>query len=513
MDSARPPRTPTTPIPRPRERFDELPSAFKNPAIPHFQLPSDLQIRSLAIGLLGLLAAVYLGLQVGEGAIKKVIGIFLVLGMAALLTRLGSRAWLIAVVGMNLDVPVPLTFGRNFSSAELTMMLLIAHGAFLHVLRRQKIVIFRKEYVWPLLYAGWALLVFIRNPTGLLSFGSDTVGLRFYFQIFLALGGFLVLANGTIAERDIRWFLGLGFSATVLNMLYARWNVGSFTADLTVWSADVPYYTWQQALGYPAGFLFTALVAHYPLSALLSLRRWYWWPVIATAFGVTLLSGKRMGLTGFIMAPVFASVLRRSFGPVVILLMGAALAIGILVLGQGRFFDLPLNAQRALSVLPGNWNPSANLGTTDEYRTLLREDALERIRENPWIGKGFALNVSDYWADYAATHGRRVITGILAGESWHNTWLGISATFGIPAALIWLGLVISMLTLSVRVARAFPEGDLRKTLAAMIFLEICVSLMGSWTGGHAATNAFNHWWYWALLFPLQRSLKDSPGTS
>jgi hypothetical protein len=64
------------------ERFDELPSAPANPSTPHIQLPSDLQFRSLFVGLLGLIAAVYLGVKVGEGAIKMIMGAFLVLGMA-----------------------------------------------------------------------------------------------------------------------------------------------------------------------------------------------------------------------------------------------------------------------------------------------------------------------------------------------------------------------------------------------------------------------------------------------
>ncbi len=504
------PPPPPAPIPpREEERFDQLPSASANPSTPHFQLPSDLQIRSIAVALLGLIAAVYLGVKVGEGAIKMIMGTFLVLGLAALMTRLGSRGWLIAVVGMNLDIPVPLTFGRDFNTKELTMMLIVAHGIVLHMLRRQKIAIFQKEHLWPLLYAGWALLVFGKNPTGLAIFGSEIVGFRYYFQIALSLGTFLVLANGTISERDIRWFLGLGFSASFLNMLYAWWSARGLPMDPNLWSVDTPYNTWHQALGQPVGFLFTALIAHYPLSALFSLQRWYWWPIIVTSFGATLLSGKRIGLAAFFMTPLFVSMLRRSFGLAIIVLMGTSLTIGTLVLGQGRLFDLPLIAQRALSTLPGKWDPVANLGIKDEYREILREYALERIRENPWIGKGFSLNVSDYWVDRAMS--RQIITGITAGESWHNTWLGISATFGIPAALIWLGLTLSMLALSVRVARAFPEGDLRKTLAIIIFIGICTHLFGSWTGGHAATNTFQ-WWLWALLFPLQRGSQVVPLT-
>lgn len=509
MDPVRTPPVPQAPLPGGGTRFEETPWGEKNPATKQFHLPSDLQIRLIFVGLLGLIAAVYLGIRVGEGATKLVMGIFLILGMAALLTKLGSRAWLFAVVGMNLDLPVPLTFGRDFSAKELTMMLLITHGIFLHMLRRQKITVFRKEYAWPLAYTGWALLVLAGNPTGLFIFGSDTVGFRFYFQIFLALGGFLVLANGTIEQRDIRWFLGLGFASAFLNMLYAWWSVRGLPADFALWSSDNQYYTWHQAIGSPAAFIFTALIAHYPLPTLFSLRFWYWWPVIFTSLGATLLSGKRMGLVGIILAPVFISLLRRSLGPIAIILAGTVLGIGTLVIGHGRFFELPLNAQRALSVFPGNWNPSTNLGTSDEYRAILREDAIERIRANPWIGRGFALSLSEYWGDRITN--KRVISGVGAGESWHNTWLGISATFGIPAALIWLGLVVSMLVLSVRMARAFPEGDLRKTLAGIIFLGICGQIMGSWTGGHAALNAFHHWWYWALLFPLQRSLREKDG--
>ena len=46
-----------------------------------------------------------------------------------------------------------------------------------------------------------------------------------------------------------------------------------------------------------------------------------------------------------------------------------------------------------------------------------------------------------------------------AAGQWHNTWLGISAAFGIPAAIIWAFVWLQLLKTSYRVSRP-PQGDL-----------------------------------------------------
>ncbi len=480
------------------------------PALPsHFQIPSDIQIRKIGVVLAGLAVAIYFGTQVGESDLKFVIGVIFMLAMFALVLALGSRAWLLMPIGMTLSVNVPVTFGRDFSLAEMTSMLLLGHTVFQVALRRQKLVVFRKEHLWPLLYIGWAFMVFVLNPTGLLSFGSEVVGARFYFQLFLAVSNFLIIANLVFQERDGRWFfIGL-ISAQAINIFYNiyQYRMGSASSIAEGWMnpgfGEGDYYTWHQVLSIPAGMCLMFLLAYYPPQKFFKLESFGWWILILLCISLVFLSGKRQ-MVGILLAlPVLAAVARKRYGYAGAMVLGLLLFVGALTIGQGRFFELPLVAQRALSIFPGQWNPAADLGWQDDFRKILREDALRQIHAHPLIGKGFAFDENTYWVNLQETRGK-IISGVRAMGSWHNTWLGIAADFGIPAAVIWGLLVFSFILLSLRLARSFPEGSMFKTMAVFIFFMLCQHLLTSWTGGHSASLPFNSWWIWALVLPLKQ---------
>lgn len=476
----------------------------------HFQLPSDNQIRLFLVFLAGVAVALYLGVRIGGGDLKWVMGFFVAVAVAGVMVALGPRGWLVLPLAMNLDVKVPVTFGRDFSAGELSSMLLIAHTVIQVALRRQKFEIFRKRHLWVMLYGGWAFMVFILNPTGLLIFGSEVVGGRFYFQIFLAMTNFLIVANAAIEERDAKMFFILLFAATCATTVVAAITGELAGEDLLsqIQGGETPYYTWHQALAGPAGVILKFLFSYYTLEALLSIRGTRWWPVILFAYALALVSGKRMGVAGSLAVPFFAALGRRRWGLGLLLsglVLGGALFLAV---GQGRWFDLPLAAQRSISYLPGDWHPSAALGVTDEYRKILREDAIRQILEHPIIGKGFAFSTSEYWADLVMTRGQ-IITGIRAGGSWHTTWLGVAADFGIPAAFIWFMVLLSFTLLAYRSIPQLPEGTFRKALAIYLLITICGKWMSSWTSGHSALDPFGYLWQYAMLLPLARAAADS----
>lgn len=473
-------------------------------------MPSDAQIRLLIVTLVGFGFAIYLGVQAGQERFKMISGLGLAVGVVVLMTMLKQRFWLLLPFGMSLEVPVPVTFGRDFSAKELTVMCLVAFTVVQVALRRQRVPVFRKEHLWPLLYSAWAVMVFVLNPSGLLIFGSGLVGARYYFIMGLAIASFLVVASVSIEEEDVKWVFGSMLLATIINTLNAwrlsRSNVASIVEDFAAFGAFGPeqFYTWHQAIGIPAVFILTVLFSHYRMTELGSFKQLKWWPVILGAVVLSFWSGKRMGAVTVCALPVFSAFVRREFargGLIATAILAGAL---VLAVGQGHAFNLPLNMQRALSVLPGDWHPSADLGSTDEYRRQLREDAIEQIKRSPWIGPGFAFDPNDIWADTLTTKGRKIITGTRAGGSWHTTWLGISADFGIPAALIWALLMVRFTRLSYRTCHALPEGTWRKTLSAYIFIHLCTSWMTSYTGGHTALGAFHNWWIWGMILPLAR---------
>ncbi len=468
--------------------------------------PLQIRLGLCMIGLLGY--ALYVGKKIGESEGKNTIGFLCLLGVLILLIRLGKRAWLVFAFVMNLDIPVPVTFGKDFSMKELLCMLLMAQAVFQMGVRRQMFYIFRPEYAFFLLYSGWALLVLIMNPVGFAIFGSQIVGGRFYFQLFLATMAFLVLARGDIREGDAKLFIGLTLTSSIINTIYTyfAWGVPAGALNANPFE-EGQYYTWQQALADPGSLILRFLFAHYWMSHFVSLSGWLWLPLIGACYSVLLLSGRRMGLASVMAYPFFAAFMRRQWFVAVwmcLIMLGGAFG---LAWGQGKLFDLPLTVQRALSYLPGEWHPTADLGLDDPYRRILREEALHRIQKHPWIGVGCNVSVADYWADRFLSG--QQITGNLAGGSWHTTWLGIAADFGIPAAVFWGLLLVQVTLLSLRLARKLPEKSFQKTMAGFIFITLCSTWVNSWTSGHSTILPFNYWWLYALLFPLARNLRES----
>lgn len=479
-----------------------------------FQLPSDNQIRMALIALAGFGLAVYLGTRIGDGDTRFIYGLLVLAAGGILMITLGEKFWLISVVTMTANVHVPLTIGRDFTLAEMGIMLLAAHTTLRVALRRQRILIFRKDHLWPLLYFAWAMIVFARNPSGLFTFGGDVVGARYYFDLLLALCIFIILANTRIVPEDIPWIIGLQVFGMSVSLFSGYQEFTSMASIIDFSSADTPFYTWQQGLGALAYCALSWMFARYSFRELASFEKLYLWGLLAICCLLVLLSGKRQGIGLIVAIPLFGAILRRSYLQVWMIGILLALLLGMVVVGHGRFYQLPLVTQRALSILPGKWDPSANLGFDDVYRKILREDAMERISAHPWIGQGFALSVKDIYADQMMTRGQ-IISGIRAGGSWHNTWFAISADFGIPAAFIWAALWLSFTAISFRLYPQLTHIPWYQVLVGYVFIILGQNWMTSWHGGHSVLSAFHYWWIFGLLVAVRHQvaagMDASPG--
>jgi len=452
----------------------------------------------------GLLFALFVALQIGHSNAKIMVGLLCIFALFAFMIRLGKRVWLIYAFGMNLSMPAPFAFGKSFSIREVLCLMLLAQALFQMGTHRQVFRVVQLRYIFFLLYTGWAALVLALNPIGFAVFGSDVVGGRFYFQLFLITAVFLILSQGEIRKGDAKWFVWLVMSSALLNLAYAIHSYQAVDIPFEGMVGEEDYYSWHQVLAIPSTVLLKFLFARYSLSYFLSLSGWYWVPVLGLSYVVVLLSGKRAAVANSVLYPLLTTFIRRQWIMVILTITFAFFAAILLAYGQGRYYELPLTVQRAISYLPGKWHATADLGVEDPFRRMLREDAMDRIEQNPIIGKGISVDVNSYWADRLI--GGQQITGNLAGGSWHTTWLGIAADFGIPAAFFWGFMLMQVTVISYRLFRGFPEGSYLKTMAGYLFITIIALWTNSWTSGHAVLDAFNYWWLLALLFPLQNTM-------
>src|SRR5262249_35496385 len=123
-------------------------------------------------------------------------------------------------------------------------------------------------------------------------------------------------------------------------------------------------------------------------------------PWLVILLGVCLvmvaLSGKRAVLASLPIFAIFAALMRREWGLLMLWLSGSILVGSIIVILHGELFRLPLGAQLARYGLPAKWDSEldAVAGGQDVFRAELRRLALKKIEKDPWLGTGYQVNLS-----------------------------------------------------------------------------------------------------------------------
>jgi hypothetical protein len=215
-----------------------------------------------------------------------------------------------------------------------------------------------------------------------------------------------------------------------------------------------------------------------------------------------------MGLAAVLLAPAISAVMNRQFVYFPIALAAIFMVVTVFVGGQGHFFNLPLVAQRTLSWLPGDWDPELESirGGTDDWRAEVRRVALANIQRDPWIGRGFAIDISETLTAIGmqrfASDVEVQAAAYALGRSWHNTWLGYAADFGIPFSIMQGILWASVLILAARCFKHFGNQSMLGVFSLYVFIFTCRDLMASWTSGHSAVDAFERWWMYGVLVAI-----------
>lgn len=458
--------------------------------------------------IVALVAAVVFALAAGEGDFRMV-GVILGVAVAlALLSTLGSSYWLVipfAFVSQLAAIPVG---GKLLELPEVITFICLVYFLIQFALRRQQLTIFRVSHVPVQLFAAWALIVFINNPVGLSELGSSLGGLRFYGKIGLALMAFLIIANQKVNERDCQWIIALMLAGTLLSagqevffLFFPRADSGFIRLI-----DEEGFYTWHQILSSIPLTVIPLLFCRYRSSEIFSFHRIWLLGVFLASVVLILISGKRSAVATIPLFAATTALVRREFGYLFLWIAGAVMAAIVIVVGQGDFFHLPLAAQRAVSFLPGNWDPEITSlqGGRDDFRDALRIMARAKIAGNPWLGTGFKVDqkAMEMALMKAPTGIEDQVQPYALGSAWHNTWLGYAADFGIPASILVGIIYLTVVYRSWRVFRSSPSGSLIQTLALYILIFTVRDIIFSQTSGHTALDAYSRWWMYGLLVAL-----------
>jgi hypothetical protein len=472
-----------------------------------------LQLQLIGYLLLGLGAAVYIGMAIGNQDFRLVIAVLGVMAGITVLLRMGNHYWMLIPVAMMTDLPAIPIAGRMLSLAELSMGACIAVFLLRMALRREKFRLTPLMF-FVLLGLSWIVYIYVRNPAGFAFLGSSTIGARDYQKIFLGVCSFIVVSNQKIGDREAKWLIIAWIVAPIIAAFYKA--VGYIVFDVGTELVADPLegeYTWHQAMGFPAYCIVIWLFSKYSPSQVFS-------PVtfgrMATFFScavVALYSGKRAAFGVLMLTPLLSAVLRKEWAHLVAYIVLGVCGLGVLVMGHGNFVELPFRVQRSLANLPGQWDPGIKAMTAegaDSFRDTMRELAWNRINANPLVGKGIGIRPEDFAGVSMANFAQQDVELNLAlGSSWHNTWLGLWADFGLPSVLFHAVIVVMVLLMAFRNFKSTTRSSSLGVLAMILLLTVIFSVLRSYTSG-SSNVAMSVYWQFGLIAAIAGSLAASP---
>ena len=469
------------------------------------------KLNVIFITIVGLIVSVIIGQRLGSGQEKNVLLFLGGISGVAIFLYLGKKYWWILIFGFVSGIPIYISDGKIIELTEIASLSCFGIFIAMLVFGRNTIKILNIETIVVLLFILWIAFIYSQNPVGFAFFGSQDIGIRDYIKIIFGLLAFLVISNQVIEERDCKWIIRMMIIGSILAL---GWEIFQYkvlgTGDVKAIDAE---YTWHQALSFPARTIMLYVFCRYGIKRIFSLQRLDLLFLSLACFVVALISGKRAGTGVVIMTPFAVALLHKQKTQAIIYLIIGTLGVSLLVFGHGVFFNLPSNVQRSFANLPGNWDSDIKAMTEyggDGFRFDMREMAWEKLSKNPIVGKGIGLTASDIANMTPENYMSSLNNSLAIGSSWHNTWLGLWADFGLPAVI--LHAVICILCLKFGwVAFRGSRTNVRyltsfNILAMMMFLNIVFDLARSYTSG-SSTVPYSLWWQFGLVVAMARSLE------
>ncbi|MDA7880812.1 hypothetical protein N9A94_00725 [Akkermansiaceae bacterium] len=486
--------------------------------------PGAVQMNVIGLLVVAVFSAVILGSLIAQGDfLTAYLGLLVLLGAVAL-QQLKASFWLFLPFAMVSQLPAISIIVASLTLGELWILASVVFVGLYWILEKRSLSpVLLGPGKWMYGYTIWALLVFAVNPVGLSFTGASEGGLRFYIKIILAFIAFLIIANSRIGEKNakrIMVLLILGvFAETAFNLLGAFVpQVAFLTAKSAGGAANAAgFYGWQQLLAILPAVAIPFIFARFSLMDLIQPKKWWVLFTVLVLVAMVLFSGKRSLAVIVLLYPgMLAFIKGRRMIAISYGMAGAAGLLSLIAI-QGLGVSLPLNTQRILSVIPGITGLDYKVAKSadNDFRETLNRYALEEIRERPLIGEGFKV---DFEAIYFLENSPNLALGIddhIEGakyaetSNWHNTWLGISADFGIPAAVIFAFLMISYIWNSVRILRRLDKNSYQWTLVAGLLAIVLGELLRSWQFGHASLSYWAVSWKVGVLFAVDNWLRET----
>jgi len=360
--------------------------------------------------IVAFIGALVLGQSVASEDYAVVAGIVGTIVMIGVIATLKSNVWIL--------IPIFFTFGGRilvlplpFSVSNLAVMfvftVIIGQVAIGMIKPRFKIT---KTDIIGLLVLTSVGLTFLLNPVGIAAMSSDTVGSRPYFEIALGLCAYLVLAGITPNLNILRKlpvfqiFLSL-FMAIGSALAYFFVSIGSRL--YFVYSGFAPHLSSTANPNKIEVARLRFLVPPAKRWMLYTMARSNAWQISVLGLGITLtaisihlgaalMSGHRLAVINWVAHIGLFILITRNFKLGFIAVFFGMTAIGGLYSYHHAIGPIPLSAQRALTVIPGDWDHHVVRETEEstDWRIEMWEQALfsKGMINNKVVGDGFSYS-------------------------------------------------------------------------------------------------------------------------
>lgn len=446
-----------------------------------------------------LFASLYLGIAAATAKTETFLWIFVVT-VVLTCVGLGHRVYLLIPLLTSLGYVLPLP--GNLSSEMIAQGIVIGFSLLLFFLRRLPLRLgFTELELWCLLLLGMVGLAYLRNPVGLNVFGTAAVGakpyaifgasaltaallsqlkinpkdLRLWVRLVM-IGSFLNFGIGLIGTIFPRTMLVLG--ATYSTDIETERTEGKATRISFVRSLSASLTTWISSRVSPLAASF------HPL--------WFW--LVLASLMMAAFSGFR-GQLIYVGLIFLAGVCYRG-GARSALASSLLLAVGLTVLSIFNIASpLPLNIQRALTFLPGKWDPVVrqDAQNSTDWRLDMWKEALfsDRWIENKWLGDGLGFSKQELLRmhGFSEIGSHRGISGLTVQQEsfmisggYHSGPVHTIRTIGYVGLVV---LLFAMIRLAVHAHRQIRRCRGTEWLPVALFLGIPLIVMPL---------------YWSLVF-------------
>lgn len=417
---------------------------------------------------------------------------------------LGDRCWLAIPLCLPMSGSINI-LPIHFSPFELSMLLVVGYMVVQFIMTERRSFSFGPPSVLvPLLVIAVILLYHWGRGggMGLTMLGGEASGGRRFFTILLGMLALpAILWFPPLEERWMRsipllYFLGNvleffpwlistlapGF-APILYRFYTTVNLDAYASSSGFYETSVSRYG---PLGFVGLGLQVALISFYP--AKLWVRPNYWWvPVLSILclIGV-IFSGFRSYLFNYVLVTVLALFFSIRWTSLFLVPLGATL-IAVLCLGQGSAFDLPLNIQRTLSPLPGNWSPVAleaaksSNDFRDEIQKIYKAEFME---QSGLFGDGYKYDQKFMWDRVLSFSERERLRGaeetargFIQVRDHHVGWVAVHHPIGTIGFIAFVALCLGSLVFVFRSIWKIPKGMLSpaQVWSSALIVQIIVS--------------------------------------